>query len=209
MQSLYKKVNLSLSAIERKLVAILKRFYNKYIRGSIDPVGIIKQQRGGYIWDQLFKAVLKSLSLTDVKFNLGDRTGWVVVKDLVDDQYEQFWITANKLRMREDELKTMPESQIVPAGTVPVAEKKSPFDVDAAMLGFAGWLSFAAFNTGVLLFSLDNQKPQVVFMTVGDKKVDKKICRPLHGRTFDIDNPLLPKPPLHLFCRCMLLPSIS
>jgi hypothetical protein len=205
LQSLYKKVNLSLSAIERKLVAILKRFYNKYIRGSIDPVGIIKQRRGGYIWHQLAKAILQSFYVSESRIDRNRD----IFKDLVDHQYEQFWITANKLRMREDELKTVPESQIVPAGTVPVAEKKSSFDVDAAMLGFAGWLSFAAFNTGILLLSLTNEIPEVVFMTVGDKKVDKKICKPLHGRTFFANDPACPRPPLHLFCRCMLLPSIS
>ena len=206
MQGLYRKINSQLSKIERKLLSLLKRFYNKYIRGSINPVAIVKQQRGGYIYQILTDAILSSV-FVGVKTlkDLGQvRTGEMI--KLIDTQYEQFWKTASKLRMREDELKTIPDSQIVPAGTIVEPEKKPEFNEEAALLGFTGWLAFAALNTGILLSSFDNQ---VIFMTVGDKKVDKKICRPLHGRTFSVNDPLLPKPPMHLYCRCMLLPSIS
>lgn len=205
MQELYRKINSQLSKIERKLLSLLKRFYNKYIRGSINPVAIIKQQRGGYIYEILTDAILSSVFVgVHTLKDLGEvRTGEMI--KLIDTQYEQFWKTASKLRMREDELKTVPDSQIVPAGTIVEPEKKPSFSEEAALLGFVGWAAFAALNTGILLSSLGDN-PQVIFMTVGDKKVDKKICRPLHGRTFNANDPLLPKPPLHLFCRCMLLP---
>ena len=207
MQELYRKINSQLSVIERKLLVVLKRFYNKYIRGKIDPVEIIRQQRGGYVWNLIRKTVIDSISLGGITITNIDTIG-TPTGDLITSQYDQFWKTVSKLRMREDELKTVAESQLVAPGVIPRSEKKQEFNVEASLLGFTGWLAFAAFNTSMLFFALDSNN-EVIFMTVGDKKVDKKICRPLHGRTFNANDPLIPKPPLHLFCRCMLLPSIS
>ena len=207
MQELYRKINSQLNKIERKLLVALKRFYNKYIRGKIDPVEIIRQQRGGYVYNLISEAIRSSVFINPAISNviiLKDSTG--DIRKLIISQYEQFWKTVSKLRMREDELKTVAESQIVPPAVIPKAEKKQEFNVEASLIGLSGWVVFNAFNTSMVFFALGEE---VVFMTVGDKKVDKKICRPLHGRTFNINDPLIPKPPLHVHCRCMLLPSIS
>jgi hypothetical protein len=204
LQETYRRINLSLSKIERKLLVALKRFYNKYIKNSIDPVEIIRQQRGGYIFSLILQTIIR------IKNDVDTSIGYDMVTKLAEEQYIQFWKTVNRLRMREDELKTVPAEQVVQPATIPEKEYKPALDVDASMIGFVGWTAFAAFNTGLLLFLLDSPtREQVTFMTAGDKKVDKKLCKPLHGRTFYADDPLLPKPPLHVHCRCMLLPSLT
>jgi len=47
----------------------------------------------------------------------------------------------------------------------------------------------------------------LVFFTASDAKVDEKICQPLHRREFSFDDPDIPDPPLHRFCRCILIPK--
>ena len=209
MQESYRRINSSLSKIERKLLIALKRFYNKYIRNSINPVEITRQQRGGYIYELLKETVRKALFVNaGVSFVLTKEITQNIF-NLINQNYEQFWKTVSRLRLREDELKTVQSEQIVEPATIPEKVYKPELDVEASLIGFTAYSVFLAFNTGILLFVLDSgQREQVTFMTVGDKKVDKKMCRPLHGRTFYADDPLLPKPPLHVHCRCMLLPSI-
>ena len=212
MQELYRKINSQLSKIERKLLSLLKRFYNKYIRGSINPVDIVRQQRGGYIYNLLKKAIVDAGFLGNTyAMDVVMQNNIKLILDLVDKQYNQFWKTVSKLRMREDELKTINPDKIIEPGVIPEPVYKPALDIDASLLGFVGWVSLAAFNStmvGILLLTDPGDRPSVIFMTVGDKKVDKKICRPLHGRTFNVNDINLPRPPMHLFCRCMLLPSI-
>lgn len=48
-----------------------------------------------------------------------------------------------------------------------------------------------------------------MFLTREDDKVDPKICEPFNRRIFDVNDPDKPLPPLHVHCRCTLVPVIE
>jgi len=58
---------------------------------------------------------------------------------------------------------------------------------------------------------LKQDKTPVIFMTQMDSKVDDKICLPLEGTVWDIDDPNRPKIPkeTHKNCRCMYINAIT
>jgi hypothetical protein len=56
---------------------------------------------------------------------------------------------------------------------------------------------------------IEGLQAQEMFLTKEDEKVDPKICEPFNRRTFDINDPDKPNPPLHRFCRCVLIPVVS
>lgn len=51
-------------------------------------------------------------------------------------------------------------------------------------------------------------KAELMFLTKEDAKVDKKICAPLNRTIYDRDEPDIPTPPLHKWCRCTLVPLV-
>ena len=50
---------------------------------------------------------------------------------------------------------------------------------------------------------------QEIFLTKEDDKVDPEICEPLARQVFDVNDTDKPIPPLHRFCRCVLVPVFS
>ena len=50
---------------------------------------------------------------------------------------------------------------------------------------------------------------QVMFLTQEDANVDPEICEPENRQIYDVNDPLLPVPPLHRHCRCRLIPIVE
>jgi len=140
------------------------------------------------------------------------------IAQLVNTHSDYFWQTAKKLKDRQI---------LVDTEKSRIAAVKNPFDVLAAMVGNAANAVFKAFNVGirsklsevknVILPSADDEferpdiqrSTKVKFMTAQDNRVDPVFCLPLSNNEYDTDDPQLPEPPLHLHCRCRLVPVIE
>lgn len=66
-----------------------------------------------------------------------------------------------------------------------------------------------AFGNLLGLERLQDLKAKEMFLTKEDEKVDPTICEPFNRREFEVDDPDKPEPPLHRFCRCVLIPIVS
>lgn len=145
---------------------------------------------------------------TDAPISLS-MTDHLNMERLVDGTSERFWNTAVRLMQRQIEFNTINKIAAV-----------NLFDAIAAFIGQAVQAVFTAFNTAVTsklseVRNLIGDEPdistipvtgRVRFMTAGDVKVDPVFCQPLEDQEFDVDDPDIPQPPLHLHCRCRLVP---
>lgn len=149
------------------------------------------------------------------------------IQAITNDMANQFWTTTAKLVQRENEF-VVKADELVP---------KPSFDAKAAMIGLAALFTFSAFNNAVksklpivvpphqplpleihradetltvdINFEIKRLKGRVRFTTQHDARVDPQLCAPLDGNEYDADDPDLPVPPLHRFCRCHLIPIVD
>lgn len=147
---------------------------------------------------------------TDVPINISI-TDLLNMERIVDQTSEAFWNTCIKLVQRQIEFDTVNKIAAI-----------NLFNEIAAFIGQAVKSVFTAFNTGITsklsqIRNLIDAEPDIStipvtgvvrFMTAGDSKVDPVFCAPLDGQEFDVDDPDLEDatPPLHLHCRCRLVP---
>ena len=130
------------------------------------------------------------------------------------DGVNTFWRTVTRIANRESE-------QILvmnPDGTKELEDKK-PLSEDSLILSAVSHMIFFAFNTIMFakLSQINGQLQstgiplqEVQFRTIGDKRVDPAVCRPLDGKRWIIGDPNIVVPPrmTHINCRCILLPLI-
>ena len=151
------------------------------------------------------------------------------IQAITNDMANQFWTTTGKLVQRENEF-VVEQDELKP---------KPSFDSKAALIGLGALFVFSAFNNGVknklptaitniesaishnqtnvsidtldidINFDIHELKGRVRFTTQRDSKVDPELCGPLEGNEYDPNDPDLPIPPLHRFCRCHLLPVLE
>lgn len=227
-----------LDKLERSLKKKLESFYNSKIKGSPIPVDILKQKYNKQVQDIIRKAAQESYLVgtdevanqvlaKDQDFQLFiSGTDLNNIQQLTDRLSNDFWNTARRLQDRE-------------AAVTEQGVKKAPFDAVAALTGIAAGLVFSAFNNAIVSKSTQialapqvpiieqfpilgfedpltlevgfevSPVPRVRFVTQEDSRVDPELCGPLHDTEYFVDDPLLPEPPLHKFCRCVLVPVIE
>jgi hypothetical protein len=59
------------------------------------------------------------------------------------------------------------------------------------------------------LLAVRRLSADLMFLTKEDPRVDPLICAPLNRSIYDKDEPDIPTPPLHRYCRCVLVPLIN
>jgi hypothetical protein len=227
-----KKVSRRLAAIEKTLKTKLTRFYNQKIRNSKLPITVLRRYYENQVKIMIKKAVNEGYSAgistleDEIAAKLPNFPLFLSNSDignietLTDAYSEQFWSTSGRLHDRE----IAPPTKIDEQGEiVPLVL----FDITAAMIGLTALFAWGAFNesmtsksqevmnnlnSGAGGIQIDINIPmstKLMFMTAEDIRVDKKICFPLHGMEFDAFDPKIPKPPLHRFCRCRLIPVLE
>lgn len=213
-----KTITRNLTVIEKRLSKRLETFYNTYIRDSLTPVQIIKEHYDLILRGILHKPIQESYMLA-VK-QVGDPPISALdignIQNIINEQSNNFWKLAEKLKQRQIVVETEEEHKNRIAANL--------FDALAAFIGQAAQTVFRAFNTGIKskisqvtnafdIGDIDEGIPpisgRVKFMTAGDAKVDPVFCEPLDGQEFDATDPDIPEPPLHLHCRCRLVPLLE
>ena len=222
-----KSITRNLTILENKLKRKLELFYNTYIKNSLTPVEILRQKHDTQLRNILNKAIEESylyaiktvedahkgldISLTQSDFNNISR--------LVNEQSNNFWKLAAKLRFRDIQVQTEEEHQ------QRIASVLSPFNAIAAFIGHAAQTVFTSFNTAIkskvseltTAFDIGGNEPtipipitgRVKFMTKEDAKVCPTICQPLADQIFPADEAPVPIQDTHLQCRCRLVPLIE
>ena len=139
------------------------------------------------------------------------------IQNIINEQSNNFWKLAEKLKQRQILVETEEGHKNRIAANL--------FDSLAAFIGHASSVVFNAFNTAIKskLSQVVNQSTEgfedlfgdgqetslsgrVKFLTANDSKVDPVFCLPLQDMEFDVNDPECPDPPMHLHCRCRLLP---
>jgi hypothetical protein len=217
-----RQITHKLKPIENALKKRLLLFYNQNIKGNYTPIEILRQRYNVQINNLIRKTIYdsyfagsdrvvsqlhKDYSYMNVQVRDFDN-----INEIVEEQSNQFWTTAGRHKWREYEF------------------QKPELALEASLIGYSAWVTYHSFNKAVVSKSQDlaalNPKnkiaaiddeigteigipeSRVVFTTAGDAKVDPVFCAPLDGQEFDINDPDLDDatPPLHLHCRCRLVP---
>jgi len=218
LQRSNKQINRKLKPIENRLNKVLLNFYNANVKGSLTPVQILKQKYdrrlraliNGPIEDSYMVAVNTVAQKTDVPITL-TANDLMNIQNIVNQTSEAFWNTCIKLVDRQIQFDTVNKIAAI-----------NLFSEIAAFVGNAVKSVFTAFNTAITsklseVRSLIGEEPDIStipvtgvvrFMTAGDNRVDPVFCAPLEGQEFDVDDPDLldATPPLHIGCRCRLVP---
>jgi len=100
-------------------------------------------------------------------------------------------------------------------GKKPITEPESGMINTLIAAGFATGLATsivtALGNEDEVQRLLDAEKRPVIFTTRRDSKVDDKICLPLEGEVFDLNDPRRPRIPVntHPNCRCNYVDAVT
>jgi hypothetical protein len=227
-----REVKKRLESLEKLLKPKLEKFYNQKINGSLSPIELLKRKYETQVFNNIRSTVQKSY-IIGMNLVIGQMleinkefepfisvTDANNIRDVTKETSDRFWKTASKLHNRESEFILTPDKKL---------QLKHQFDTTAAMIGVASRASFNGYNsavkskTSVLTvpvqrslagqfedFDTINQiKGSVMFLTARDSKVDPEICEPLDGTIYDSHDTDIPNPPLHNFCRCILLPILG
>jgi len=207
VQQISNQVNRKFIVLERQIKRLLLAFYNKYIRGSQAPIGILRQRYGVTLDIIVANAVnsgwLYSIDILKLKTGLDtsmtekDLQGMIRVARRMSDE---FWETAGKNLRRETEFQFDPKTHKL--------EEKQEFVTGAAMLGIGSFILYLAFNEGMK--SKADELNQIIllrFTTRRDERVDPSFCKPEDGKVYGITTNLTP--PLHRHCRCKLIPIVA
>lgn len=65
------------------------------------------------------------------------------------------------------------------------------------------------FPTQEFLLDMTQLGGKIMFLTREDEKVDPDLCEPLNRTEYEVDDPTMPLPPLHRYCRCRLVPVMQ
>jgi len=138
------------------------------------------------------------------------------IKRITENMVNQFWKTAGRLVNRLTSFFTNPKTGLI--------ENKKQYDTVANMKGLANQLATGTLNKatvsklkqladerilgGALGIEGVDEGTKLIFVTAMDDRVDCVFCKPLENKVFDVDDPDLPDPPLHIYCRCELEPYI-
>jgi hypothetical protein len=100
------------------------------------------------------------------------------------------------------------------ARIAPAIGRAIPFQIPFGYTGFTEPPPLEELSTEefpIQQFTLDLMKlgGRIMFLTKEDEKVDPEICDPLNRTEYDVDDPDIPLPPLHRYCRCRLVPLIQ
>lgn len=213
-------IDTQLRELETKLKNKLIAFYNKYIKPFIHkfPTTTLKAQYQEQLSSMLrtaieesyltgTKIVGKAIKIQIPEFELFISTTDVTnIATLAAQLSSQFWITVNRLILRENEFIVNQDNELEP---------KTPFAKDAAMFGIASLVIYDSYNSAIKSKSGIIEGSKVRFETAGDAKVcdasTNKVapCQPNSNMVFDANDPNIPQPPLHRFCRCRLIPIIQ
>ena len=207
VQQVSNQVNRKFIGLERQLKRILLAFYNKYIRGSQAPIGLLRQKYELPLNKIVANAVKDGwlYSLDILKLKTGIETP-MTEKDLqgmlrvAERMVKEFWETAGKNLRRETEFEFDPKTHKL--------EEKQEFVTAAAMLGIGSFILYLAFNEGMK--SKADELNQIIllrFTTRKDQRVDPSFCKPEDGKIYGITTNLFP--PLHRHCRCKLIPLLA
>jgi hypothetical protein len=207
-----------LDSLARKLKNILLRFYNKYVKGSINPFQV-KQKYEARIKTELRKVIessyLRGMNTvgSEIKRKIPDFEIFISVQDVqnieetTNKMYEQFWTTALKLHKRDSEF-------IVKDGQL---EERIPFEAEAAFVSNSAFVAYAAYNLAVteklsevsINFPLGrNLNYRVKYVRRNPPSVDPLICEPDRNKIFHINDPNRPLLPRHRHCRCLYVPIV-
>jgi hypothetical protein len=210
-------ISKKLQRLENALKSKLNAFYNSNIKGNIAPIETIRQQFESKIKTIIRAAVQQSyLSGTDLVTNqvtnIDDNFEVFIsqrdiqnISSLTDKLNDQFWKTATRLHRRESEFLLLPNQDL---------QLKNQFDTAAAIIGVSAYTVFTAFNEATVnklqdISSLGIVEGSVMFLTEEDARVDPEICEPLNRTVYEANDPDIPFPPLHNFCRCRLVPIVN
>jgi hypothetical protein len=225
-----RKITKNLKSIEKNIQRKLTAFYNTNIKGSISPIEVLRRQYDKEIRTMIRVAVergyMVGINVVGDQINDKDKefqlfisaTDINNIQALTDRLSNDFWQRAQRLHQRENEF--------IQKGDV--VQAKAPLDIIATMIGIAAGIAFAALNNAirskisevpledsVIAFMEDGEaqirpiEGRVIFLTQEDQKVDPKICEPLNRTEYDANDPDIPEPPLHVHCRCRLVPIIE
>jgi len=139
------------------------------------------------------------------------------IKNITKNMVNQFWKTTGRLINRISSFISNPKTGLL--------EKKKEYDTVANIKGLANQLATGTLNKatvskikqlaeeriigGSLGIEGVDDDTKLIFVTAMDDRVDCVYCKPLENRVFDADDPDLPDPPLHNFCRCELQPYVK
>ena len=207
VQQISNQVNRKFIVLERQIKRLLLAFYNKYIRGSQAPIGLLRQKYELPLNKIVANAVkdgwLYSLDIIKLKTGLDtpmtekDLQGMIRIATRMTNE---FWETAGKNLRRETEFQFDPKTHKL--------EEKQEFVTGAAMLGIGSFMLYLAFNEGMKSKSEELNQPIVLrFTTRRDERVDPALCEPEDGKIWGITTNLTP--PLHRHCRCKLIPLLA
>jgi len=208
IKTISRKITSELNSMERILSGKLRDFYNRNIRSANTPVDIIRQEKGkeieNLIRDYVESSWLFAHAITEEQMKEPSEKIRITTTDVqgiesdTKKMVNQYWLTSQRLQLRETEFKITPKQEI---------EQLPEFDIPAAMIGISALLVYAAFNDSMQSKAqeLAFQGMRLRFTTKRDGIVDPVLCAPLEGKIFDIGF-VTDMPPLHRHCRCHLIP---
>jgi hypothetical protein len=194
----------------------LKKELNPFIESVVIKYMTRSYIRGGQ--QVLDKTKIRSVPF----FNIG-----VEGAQEIDNKFkiflDKFWFAIEKIEKRNQPLAAaVRDIRIDEAGDV--TQNEDPLDPISYIASRVLLMVVAAYNLGVALAPKETirklessggtiehseeittlQGVRYRFVTRRDNKVDPQICAPLDGQEFDSNDPNLPNPPLHVYCRCIL-----
>lgn len=145
-----KQIRKKLTPQENRLKVKLHKFYKQNIRGRQEPTEVLRR-----VYENQIKIIIRQAieeayftGFQVVENTVGKRRQYFIsvtdiqnIKDLSNKMNEQFWVTTTKLHMRENEF-------IISLATQEMI-KKQEFDTEAAYIGIASLMVYAAYNNSV------------------------------------------------------------
>lgn len=209
MKILYNsRIKNKVNVLEGESFIRLKEELNPIIESAFKRYMIQSYVRGGQL-------TLDKMKIKNVPFFNIDYDGLHAIDNRFRDFIERFWQYVERIERRNQQVNPVSAAirdiKIDEEGNV--TEKKNELESSSYMLSRSLLMVVAAYNLGVALAPkyADNIGGDIKIGSYRYEFVSKRdnlvceLCRPLDdGTLYEVGDPMLPDPPIHAHCRCIL-----